>query len=110
MGCWNLFFETSEKPNNFFCLDFIFILLCTYEYLYLYIYVCIYEYLYCVYMNICVCASDVCRHMSEQISNTMELALKTIVICPKWILELILGPLKESQKKNLNCLVTSPVL
>lgn len=49
----------------------------------------------CVYMNICVCASDVCRHMSEQISNTMELALQTIVSHPKWILELILGPLKE---------------
>lgn len=59
-GVGIFFFETSEKPNNFFCLDFIFILLCTYEYLYLYIYVCIYEYLYCVYMNICVCVHQMC--------------------------------------------------
>lgn len=80
--------------------------------IHIYIYVCVYEYLYCVYMNICVCASDVCRHMSEQISNTMELALQTIVSHPKWILELILGPLKESHTKkiNLNCLATPPVL
>lgn len=43
-------------------------------------------------------------------SNTMELALQTIMSHPKWILELILGPLKELKKKKLNCLATPPVL